>query len=226
MSAFLSNRSDLWAGLAEAAAELGTSFSLYRPGLLQPVAGVYGDPLEQAAFLGAVLASFPRNYAYRLAIDPTKPQRVAVLDPAAVQPGDYLYDGTAAYFIGNMDPLTPIAAVQCNSRLSLRRQSATAPGRVGDVGRLGNVSTGTNASERVVLAGWPASLLYSGRGERTSAGLPTSSTAPQWTALLPALPVVPAPGDIVADDQNRRFAVVAAERNPGGFRVIANQAEY
>ena len=82
-----SNLDDVAAGLAEAAAELGLLSTQYRPtDFLQPA-------LSVANKISTLYASFPRNYTYRLPLDPTKPQRQAVLDTRLVQVGDYLDDG-------------------------------------------------------------------------------------------------------------------------------------
>ena len=214
---------ELAAGLAEAATELGTLFRIYRTRNLTN--GVWQSPLLTES-VGSVLASFPRDYTYRLPTDPKKPQCVAVLDLRQIAVADYLYDDDVAYFVQDMSILVPVTAIKCNTTVSIEKQSnIVGPQQVGGVPKFGNVSVGPNKTVTPLLQDWPCSLLYSGRGAKPLGNIPTNENAPQWTALLPLLPIAIAENDIVVNG-NKRMTVLAAEQTSGGWRLFCNSAEY
>ena len=231
MATLAQNSADLAAGLREIAAELGSMSTLYRSSAVTAdITGVYSTPIDPQWNKRQLLADFPRDYSYRLAIDPKRAERVAVLDPALVVAGDYIVRNATdeTFFVGSLEPFTPIAAVVCNRTLSLRRQSDTnnaLNSRVGNVGQIGNVTVGPRANTPFVLIKWPASVLYSGRGSKPLSSLPTNTNAPQWTVLLPVLPIVVNSDDTLVDDLGQRYQVIAAEQNATGVRLICDALE-
>ena len=115
--------------------------------------------------------------------------------------------------------LLPVLCVQANRIVSFWRPAA--PSNTG-VNTYGGVMTETNEA---LLSNWPASILgAAGRG-RPDTDLPSDSSIPYWTVLLPAVPgVILRPSDLMTDDLGRNAVVAAAELTDLGWRITAKQA--
>jgi hypothetical protein len=142
-----------------------------------------------------------------------------IFDAAYTRPGDYLAQGDAIWFIAAQQRLLPVLCVQTNRIVSFWRPAA--PSSTG-VNSYGGVMTETN---QVLLAIWPASVLgASGRG-RPDTDLPSDSSIPYWTVLLPAVSgVTLLPSDLMTDDLGRNAVVAAAELTDLGWRIAVKQA--
>lgn len=144
----------------------------------------------------------------------------ADLDGSLTQPGDILVravDGQV-FFIAAQQHLLPIVAVGCERTVTVRRQQQRAG--VGVMGYGGS----TTANEAVLLAGWPASILQSSKGDRNPVGLPGDVRPPWWAILLPTVPGVQLQtGDIITCDLGRRYAISSAELTDLGWRLTAAQ---
>ena len=98
---------------------------------------------------------------------------------------------------------------------------AVAPSTTG-VNAYGGVTATTTIP---LLTNWPASVMGAAGGGQPEAGLPSDSTVPYWTVLLPAFPgVVLLPADLLTDDLGRSAVVSAAELTALGWRLTAKQA--
>ena len=76
-----------------------------------------------------------------------------------------------------------------------------------------------------LLTGWPASVIGSSGSGQPSADLPSDSSIPYWTVLLPAVPgIVLLPADLMSDDLGRSAVVSAAELTALGWRLTVKQA--
>lgn len=141
-----------------------------------------------------------------------------LFDAAYTRPGDYLVEDAAVWFIAAQQRLLPVLCVRTNRTVSFWR--AAAPANTG-MNSYGGVVTETN---EILLQDWPASVLGgSGRGSPESE-LPSDSSVPYWTVLLPATAgVILRPADLMTDDLGRNSIVAAAELTDLGWRIAAKQ---
>lgn len=201
-------------GYEIAGRKVGLIHSVYRPA--DPLA-----PLAPSALVGTAPATFDRTGTFPFSGSPGYGKAVwqAIIDPAAVQVGDYLAGAGRTWFVAALDHLQPPLVVECNATLSIRRPAS--PAGLGLVGYSGS----TEATEALLLDGWPASVLAGGSGEATNPHLPGDARQSGWVILLPALPGV----DIRFSDQpvaadGRRFLISAAERTRLGWRLLVRLA--
>ena len=112
-----------------------------------------------------------------------------------------MQDGTA-WFIASQEPMLPVLCVRSNRVVSFAR--AAAPITTG-VNNYGGVTATTTTT---LLTEWPASVLGASGGGHPEAELPSDSTVPYWTVLLPAFPgVTILPADLMSDDLGRNAVV-------------------
>ncbi len=142
-----------------------------------------------------------------------------IFDYAYTRPGDYLVQGDATWFIAAQLPLLPALCVRTNRVVSFTR--AAAPVWTG-VNGYGGV---TASSVAPLLTEWPATVIGSSGSGQPAADLPSDSSVPYWTVLLPAFAgVVLLPGDLMGDDLGRAAIVSAAELSTLGWRLTVKQA--
>jgi hypothetical protein len=200
-------------GLNAAARTVGADTDAYRPsGASNPLAPTNRFLRLRAAFT-AHDGRFARPNAYGEAL------WYGIFDAAYTRPGDYLTQADGAWFIAAQQRLLPVLCVKTNRIVSLARPAA--PASTG-VNRYGGTTATTN---RPLMTNWPASVLGISGGGRPNADLPSDTSVPRWTVLLPAVPgVVLLPSDLMSDDLGRNAVVRAAELTELGWRVIVNQA--
>lgn len=204
-------QSKIYAGYAKAAKRIGYVYDVYRP-------AAAADPLtDKVASLHASFSA--QEWTYTRPGLPEKPYWYCLIDGRATQLGDYLVHGESVYFIGGMQDLLPILAIECNRRIWVMRPPAD--DAVGNVGYSGlcagddDYVVGSPGGE----GGWPCAELFGGK-TRTHAELPASGDEHGFRIWLPvSLPVVLASGDIVVDDLGRRFSVGGAERSEQMWRL-------
>jgi hypothetical protein len=200
-------------GLNAAARVVGADTDAYRPsGSSDPLAPTNRFLRLRAAFT-AHDGRFAHPNAYGEALC------YGILDAAYTRPGDYLTQADGVWFIAAQQRLLPVLCVQTNRVVSFFR--AAAPVNTG-VNKYGGV---TAKSNRPLLTNWPASVLGVSGRSHPSAGLPSDTSVPSWTVLLPAVPgVVLLPSDLMSDDLGRNAVVVGAELTELGWRLTVNQA--
>lgn len=191
---------------------VGVPHELYRPSSVN-------DALALLNREGEIRAAFDARPSYKFQIPALHGDaaRYALVDPAAVQPGDYLVGPSETVFVAVMPHLQPILCFACNAVVSLRRLDP--PAGFGVVPERSDAFT----NETVLWSGWPCSALFAGRGRSGADDLPGDMPSPEYTVLLPAIPggEPPRPGDVLTDEQGRRYAVAWWEATPPGWRVVA-----
>jgi hypothetical protein len=200
-------------GLNAAARAVGADTDAYRPsGFSEPLARENRFLRLRAAFT-ARDGKFAHPNAYGDAL------WYGIFDAAYTCPGDYLVQGDAIWFIAAQQRLVPVLCVQTNRIVSFSRPAA--PSSTG-VNTYGGV---TAATSQALLTNWPASVLgVAGRGH-PSADLPSDSSVPYWTVLLPVIPgMVLLSSDLMMDDLGRNAVVAAAELTDLGWRITVKQA--
>ncbi len=135
------------------------------------------------------------------------PFRQAWADWSYLRAGDYLAGPEGTVFVAAIEPPKPMLVVMTNEVVSLARPAAPA---LAGLNGYGAVLPGT---QNLLLAGFPASLLVGGMGDRTRAGLPDNTKVPGFSALLPVVAQVqPHVADILSTQGGERFIVTAVER--------------
>jgi hypothetical protein len=207
----------IYRGYAKAAGQIGLPCAHYRASsALTPL-------IASGNMLPTLSASFnAEDMEYGKARDYGKAAWYCLADGTQLSAGDYLVrpDGTS-FFIASMQPLLPIFAVMCNRVLTLYR-----PQQQSGIGAAAYGGT-TVASNNLLMAGFPASMLQSGGGGTSDVNLPGNVHLGSWTILLPNLPrnVLVRNDDIVTDDLARRYVVASAEQTALGWRITALEAE-
>lgn len=139
-----------------------------------------------------------------------------LLDATGLRLGDYLTSVGATWFIASLRPDTPPLCVACNATVTVSRPAGgLAPGLNSYGGR-------TDATDVVLLAGWPASVL---EGNLTAGrtDLPGDARQGGMKLLLPALPgVVLEAGDLARDELGRRYVLTGCEHSTLGWRCTAS----
>ena len=201
-----------WA-LNTAARAIGIQTDAYRPsGVSEPL-----DPVNRFLRLRAAFTSadgrFARQNAYGDAL------WHGVFDAAYTRPGDYLVQDRAIWFIAAQQRLLPVLCVRTNRVVTFWRPAA--PTNTG-VNTYGGVTIATNAP---LLTNWPANVLGASARGQPQSDLPSDSSIPYWTVLLPAISgVILRPSDLMTDDLDRHAVVAAAELTELGWRITAKQA--
>ena len=135
------------------------------------------------------------------------PFRQAWADWSYLRAGDYLAGPEGTVFVAAIEPPKPMLVVMTNAVVSLVRPEAPV---FAGLNGYGAVLPGT---QRPLLAGFPASLLVGGIGDRTRSGLPDNTKVPGFSALLPVVAdAQPHVADILSTQSGERFIVTAVER--------------
>jgi hypothetical protein len=147
------------------------------------------------------------------------PFRQAWADWSYLQVGDYLSGPEGTVFVAAIEPPKPMLVVMSNAVVSLWRPAAPLLAGLNPYGAV------LPSTEQSLLAGFPASLLVGGTGDRTRSGLPDDTRVPGFVALLPAVACVqPHVADILTDERAERFVVTAVEALNGVWRLALIQA--
>ena len=147
------------------------------------------------------------------------PFRQAWADWSYLRVGDYLVGPEGTVFVASIEPPKPMLVVMTNAVATLARPAAPVAAGLNPYGAI------LASTARVLIAGFPASLLVGGTGDRTRVGLPDDTRVPGFVAMLPAVPCVqPMVADIVNDERGERFVVTAVELLGGVWRMSLVQA--
>lgn len=204
----------IYSGYGKAARVLGLPHEVYR--CYEP-----NDPLDLVNLEGTVRAVFDARPSLNFSIPALHNDaiRYAIVDGTAIQVGDYIVGPKETVFVAGMPSLHSIVCVACNATVSLHRGSASPafgaiPDRVPDV-----------SEDVVAFRGWPASILYAGRGGGDDVQIPGDAPPANWNALMPRVPGVDPPreGDVLVDEFDRRYAVSWCEVAHLGWRMVIRQ---
>lgn len=200
-------------GLNVAARSTGEVTNAYRPrGAEYPLASENRFLRLYAAFCG-VDGKSNRPTAYGSAL------WRGIFDAAYTQPGDYLVQDEAIWFIAAQPKMVAALCVRTNRTVSFARplaQTATGVNSYGGV---------TAANVTPLMTGWPASILAAAREARPLARLPGDTSVSLWTVLLPAWPgVILKTADLMSDDLGRSGVIAATELTDLGWRLTVRQA--
>ncbi len=202
----------IWSGMAACAAVLGFPYQQFRP--LGPSNPVSGTPLNAALPVAASV----RFGSFDTAPSWEKPERFLYVDGTQTAVGDYLVGGPLGTLaVVTQDPMLPITGIVCNHVLTFKRPAASSVFG-GQSGYSGDVA----AQEVPLLTAWPAYLGTAGRGGRSPVELPGDVEMARLDIRLPMWPgVVLLNGDVIYDEQGRRYRTVAAEASSLGWRIGA-----
>ena len=202
----------------------GVTFAQYRP-TAATAAIVTGNRIN------AALPGYLTPNAYQktpMPMDPAKPRCHAVFDPAALAPGDYVVGAlavggaTETFYIATIQSPAPPAAVQCNALVNVTR--GVVPTTFGAQAPL-DTQIG---NETIILQGWPASWIPTGRSAAGPEQLPGDVNLGAYTVLLPpSIPVTLRSGDAITNllaPGYIRAIVAAADQTQDGWRLLVQQA--
>ena len=204
------------AGYAKAASKIGNTYSQYRP------SSATGAAISSANLVTSTLAAYfdpqvnfpannPRQYG--------KAALKAVIDPTAVQPGDYLVGPERTYFVSSIQDLMPVLVVYANETVSIERTEANA--------NVGSLPYGGERPSLMtpVLGVWPASVLLKSKKEKNPTGLGSDVPQTEMEILLPfasgVSPVIE-PADLLTLSTGIRYAIDNVELTDLGYRLRAS----
>ncbi len=200
-------------GLNTAARAVGADTDAYRP------AGISDPLVARNRFLRLRAAFSARDGRFSHQNEFGEALWYGIFDGAYTRPGDYLVQDDAVWFIASQQRLLPILCVRTNRTVSFWRPAA--PSSTG-VNTYGGVVASTNT---LLLINWPASVIGVGGRGHSTADLPSDSTIPYWTVLLPQVPnVTLLLSDLMTDDLGRTAVVAATELSELGWRITVKQA--
>ena len=203
-------------GYAKAAINIGSTYSQYRP------ASATGPAIASANLVSTTVAAYfdpqvnfpannPRQYG--------KAAMKAVIDPTAVQPGDYLVGPERTYFVASVQDLMPVLVVYANETVSIERSASNA--------NVGSLPYGGERPSLMtpVLGVWPASVLLKSKKEKNPTGLGSDVPQTEMEILLPfasgVSPVIE-PADLLTLSTGIRYAIDNVELTDLGYRLRAS----
>jgi hypothetical protein len=195
-------------GLNVASRSIGTTADAYRP------KGPF-DPLDKRnRFLRLPVAFSPVDGGFVHSNRYGNAVWHGIFDAAYIRVGDYLVRQDGTWFVADLQPLLPVLCVKTSRTVSFNQPSSVQ-------GVASTTYSGvTAASTTSLMTNWPANVLGAGGGGFPEADLPSDSTIPYWTVLIPAVPgVIISPSDIMSDDLGRSAVVAAAELTSLGWRI-------
>lgn len=196
-------------GLGAAARSIGRTTDAYRPSSADTPLARSNRYLRLPAAFSAPDGHFQHPNPYGSAI------WHGVFDEAYTRPGDYLVQGENIWFIATRQDLLPPLCVKTCRIVSFARPAAPSANGVNAYGGV----TLTKATK--LLKNWPASVIGAAGAAHPSTDLPSDSTLPYWTVLLPAFgDTVLLNGDLMTDDLGRTAVVSGAELTSLGWRLI------
>ena len=202
----------IWSGMGIAAASIGFPYQQFRPaGPSQPIGGAPLNP-------GLMVAASVHYGKFDTAPAWEKPERFLYLDGTQTQVGDYLVGGPLGTLaVISQDPMLPVVGIICNRTLTFRR-----PAAVASFGAVSGYSGDVALQETPLLTAWPAYVGTAGHGARSPADLPGDVDMPRLDVRLPMWPgVVLLNGDVIFDEQGRRYKTISAEGTTLGWKIIA-----
>ena len=202
----------LWKGFGKVARQQGVLTEIYRPvNALAP----FGNKIGETQIV------FTNNYEF---IKPDKfgvAWLYAIFDGTLAQHGDYLVSGSDTFYIATIEMNSPPLVVRCERTVSVSRVSTPTAGVNGTKGVL-SYAGATRAKETTLVENWKASILQGTKGESNPTNLPSDVRMPWWLILMPSISGITFDtGDIIRDDQERKFLISSAELTRMGWRLTA-----
>lgn len=182
--------------------------------------GYLTDVLRGGVVVASLYASFnAEDMGYSKPNKYGHPTWWCLIDGTQTQVGDVLqnyHDGT--FFIAAMQQALPILVVSCNAFIIIKRQQQ----QIG-IGAA-SYNADTLDTEIVLINGVYGSILAAGAGKANRI-LPSDTSSPQFTILIPNVGVQLKPSDIfINDNDNNRYIAMNVELTDLGYRVLAMQA--
>lgn len=198
-------------GNSKAAKRLGSSARHYRA--ISSFNPLEAQPLRQ------ICASFVTDYSYMRAARFGQAVRLGIFDAAGFEAGDMLISGEGTFYVAAMPLLQPIVCVKCEHLVSIRR-----PAQPGSEAGLQEYGGTTAANEKLIMSGWPASVLLSRGGEHSPLKLPGETRSAWHNILMSAFRDVSVhAGDFVTDESGLRYVISGTELTDMGWRLTALQ---
>ncbi|MGC0907619.1 hypothetical protein [Pantoea agglomerans] len=196
-------------GNGKAAKRLGSTARHYRAA--SPFSPLDAQPLRQLS------ASFTTDYGYMRAARFGHAIRIGIFDAAGFKVGDILVSAEGTFYVAAMPLLQPILCVRAERLVSVRR---TTP--AGSDAGLQDYGGTTAANEKLIMSGWPASILLSRGGEHSPLKLPGETRSAWHNILMPAFRGLSLhAGDFVTDEAGQRYVVSGTELTDMGWRLTA-----
>ncbi len=203
-------------GYQIASQKIGNTYAQYRPTSATAPAISSGT---------LVTASLPAYFDPQVNFPADNPRQYgkaamkAVIDPTAVQPGDYLVGPERTYFVASIQDLMPVLVVYANETVSIERTEANA--------NVGSLPYGGERPSLMtpVLGVWPASVLLKSKKEKNPTGLGSDVPQTEMEILLPfasgVSPVIE-PADLLTLSTGIRYAIDNVELTDLGYRLRAS----
>jgi hypothetical protein len=202
-------------GYAQAASFIGNIYTQYRPNNTGPAIATRNYITNALPAYFDPMTNFPADNPRQYGMAALK----AIVDPTAVQPGDYLVGTERTYFIASIQDLQPVLAVYANESVSIERIIINSSAGILPYG-------GERPSQmEPVLTSWPASVLLKGKKEKNPTGLGSDVPQTEMEILLPyasgVSPVIE-PADLLTLSTGIRYAIENVELTDLGYRLRAS----
>lgn len=194
----------VYRGYGIAAQRIGYPYAVYRAAsMISPIA--VGNRI-----LTALYASFTTGFDFKSYSKPLAADCIAIVDGSQVQTGDWMVGQAGTFYIADMQPTLPIAAIQCNRTISIVR-----PGY--------STVSSTPVSETIIASGFPAFGITSTRG-RTQSGIPIQTQSDSGIHGMRYYLNSHTVGDIriedvIVDENGDRFVIDSAAPTAFGYIV-------
>ncbi|WP_337022542.1 MULTISPECIES: hypothetical protein [unclassified Pantoea] len=195
-------------GSGRAAKRIGIMVSHHRA--VSPLFPLKTKPVQR------LYASFTTDYGYRRSARFGQAARIGIFDATHFQVGDFLVSpDEGVLYVAAMPPLQPILCVKADRTITLKR--TTVAGNEAGIQDYG----GTRPDrEKVLMEGWPASILLHRSGEHTPVRLPGDTRSAWFGILMPAFGHLHIrAGDLITDDCGERYVLTGAELTDMGWRL-------
>lgn len=198
-------------GNGKAAKRLGGTACHYRA--TSPFNPLEAQPMRQLS------ASFVTDYGYMRAVRFGQATHIGIFDAAGFEAGDIMVSDEGTFYVAAIPLLQPILCVRTERLVSIRRTAQ--PGHDAGLQEYGGT---TAANERLIMSGWPASILLSRGGEHSPLKLPGDTRSAWHNILMPAFCDVSLhTGDFMTDEAGHRYVISGTEITDMGWRLTALQ---
>ena len=203
-------------GLGRAARHLGAPVDICRP------TDASSDNWTCIDFGRMAKMEVDPDYGHKRPADIGKPRYYLLGDCTGLCPGDYLRGNQGTFFIASMEPNVGALCEVCNRTLDLLETADAANPDAG--GYSTNPDGRTDATDVLLLKGWPASVLTKTRGDTPPSKLPGDVRAAYFEVLLPlVVPIEITQNMRLRDETGQSYEVTTAEKSPQCWRLLVQQ---